>query len=67
MGWPETPAFTSVVSAAILALLFFNVYEHTSFGRQLRMNLGWRSALLIGALCGLMQERILTSLKSLLG
>ena len=55
------------IGSAILAFVFFNVYEFTDVGRNFRMGLGWRSALLIGALCGLMGDRILVALKAFLG
>ena len=51
----------------IVALIFFNVYEHTSLGKELTLSISWRSALLIGALCGLGQDRILTALTALIG
>ncbi len=51
----------------IVALIFFNVYEHTSLGKNITMAISWRSALLVGALCGLAQDRILAALKALIG
>lgn len=51
----------------IVALIFFNVYEYTSLGKGIAMSISWRSALLIGALCGLAQDRILAALKALIG
>lgn len=51
----------------IVALIFFNAYEYTSLGKGLTMSVSWRSALLIGALCGLAQDRILAAMKALLG
>jgi hypothetical protein len=51
----------------IVALIFFNIYEHTSLGKELTLSISWRSALLIGALCGLAQDRILTALTALIG
>lgn len=56
-----------VIVAPILAVLFFNVYEHTSLGKGLKLSVSWRSALLIGAICGLAQDRVLASLTALLG
>ncbi|MFC1550980.1 hypothetical protein ACFL6P_00305 [Candidatus Latescibacterota bacterium] len=55
------------IAAAILAIIFFNVYEFTSFGKKFQMGVGWRSALLIGSLCGLMGERILEAIKVFIG
>lgn len=51
----------------IVALIFFNVYEYTSLGKGLNIVLSWRSALLIGALCGIAQDRVLAALKALIG
>jgi hypothetical protein len=51
----------------VVALIFFNIYEYTSLGKGLTISISWRSALLIGALSGLAQERILASLKALIG
>jgi hypothetical protein len=51
----------------VIALIFFNVYEYTSVGKDLGMSVSWRSALLIGALCGLAQDRVLAALKALIG
>ena len=51
----------------IVALIFFNAYEYTSLGKELTMSVSWRSALLIGALCGLGQDRILAAMKALIG
>jgi hypothetical protein len=51
----------------IVALVFFNAYEYTSLGKGLAMPLSWRSALLVGVLCGMAQDRILASLRALIG
>jgi len=51
----------------IVALIFFNAYEYTSLGKGIGMSLSWRSALLIGALCGVAQDRVLAALKALIG
>lgn len=49
----------------IVALIFFNVFEYTSMGKNFaKMSVSWRSALLIGALCGIAQDRILAALKA---
>jgi hypothetical protein len=62
-------AFTgsSPISAVILALVFFNIYEFTSLGKNFRMSIGWRTALLIGILCGLFSDRIFIALKAFIG
>ena len=51
----------------VVALVFFNAYEYTTLGKDLSMPLSWRSALLVGSLCGLAQDRILAALKALIG
>lgn len=51
----------------IVAFIFFNVYEYTSVGKGLSMSVSWRSALLIGALSGIAQDRILAALMALIG
>lgn len=51
----------------IVAMVFFNAYEFTNLGKSIVMPPSWRSALLIGTLCGLAQNRILASLKALIG
>lgn len=56
-----------IVLGPIVALIFFNIYEHTALGKELSLSISWRSALLIGALCGLAQDRILTALTALIG
>ncbi len=56
-----------ILVAPAVALIFFNGYEYTALGKNLPMTLSWRSALLIGALCGLAQDRILAALKALIG
>jgi len=55
------------LSAVILALLLFNIYEFTEFGKNIKMGVGWRSALLIGVLSGLFSDRIIEALKVLFG
>jgi hypothetical protein len=55
------------VSAVIMSLVFFNVYEFTSLADNFRMAVGWRSALLIGLLCGLAGDRIVAALRAFVG
>jgi len=56
-----------VISGFILALVFFNVYEHTEIGKKIGLGVSWRSALLIGVLCGLLSDRVLAAVKALIG
>jgi hypothetical protein len=57
----------AVVAAMITALFFYNVYDSTDVGRKLNVGVGWRSALIIGGLSGLLNERIIAALHGLLG
>jgi hypothetical protein len=55
------------LSAVILALVLFNIYEYTEFGKTIKMGVSWRSALLIGVLSGVFSDRIIDALKVLFG
>jgi len=54
------------LAAAISAVLFFNVYDSTAIGSKLKFGSGWRSALLIGGLSGLMTQKVVGALQALL-
>ena len=54
-------------TAPIIALIFFNIYEYTSVGKGLIMSISWRSALLIGALCGISQDKIIVAINAFIG
>lgn len=56
-----------IIIGPIVALVFFNIYEHTSLGRQFNFSISWRSALFVGALCGLAQHRVIEALTALIG
>jgi hypothetical protein len=58
---------TDLIVGVILALVFFNAFEFTPLLQDLRKNLGWRSAMLIGVISGLASDRILAAIKSLVG
>lgn len=51
----------------VLALVIFNIYEHTELGARVTMGVGWRSALLIGVLAGLFTQRLLAALGVFIG
>lgn len=55
------------LSAAVLALVLFNIYEHVEFGEKLKMRIGWRSAMVVGVISGLFSERVIAALKTLAG
>jgi hypothetical protein len=65
--FPSHEFLISSLSASILALVFYNVYEFTEIGKKIAIGIGWRGALAIGTLCGLMQERIVTAIQTLAG
>lgn len=49
----------------IVAVVFFNVYEHLSVGKEVsKISVGWRSALLIGVVSGLASDRIIKALNA---
>ena len=56
-----------IIIGPIVALVFFNIYEHTSLGKELNFSISWRSALFVGALCGLAQDRVIAALTALIG
>src|SRR5215472_10347845 len=66
---PSIRAFLSgpVLAAAIIALVFFNIYEFTTIGDKFKMPVSWRSALLIGLLVGLFDDQFLAALKAFAG
>jgi hypothetical protein len=58
------PGFFSV---SLTAALFYNAYEWTEFGKKLDTGAGWRSALIIGGISGLLNERVIAALQDLFG
>ncbi|WP_163830712.1 ABC-2 transporter permease [Spartinivicinus ruber] len=54
------------VAALVSALIFFNIYEHTELGKKLNQGISWRSVLMIGAICGLLNDRIIAALTGLI-
>jgi hypothetical protein len=60
--------FTMTIGAAMItALFFYNIYESTEFSKRLNVDGGWRSALIIGGVCGLLNQRVVAALQGLLG
>jgi hypothetical protein len=55
----------AIISAMITALFFYNIYDSTDVGRKLDAGRGWRSALLIGGLSGLVNDKIVQALEAL--
>jgi hypothetical protein len=54
------------MTVAAPALVVFNVYEHIGLRDRFKVPVSWRSALLIGILCSLFQDRLLAALGTLL-
>ncbi|WP_419565462.1 hypothetical protein [Qipengyuania sp.] len=57
----------SLLVSTAIAVIFFNVYENVNIGKEFKMPADWRSALFIGAICGLAQDRIIEALRALIG
>lgn len=55
------------VAAMTSAAIFYNVYESSELGKNIKMAVGWRSALLIGSLCGLFNKQIVAALGAFIG
>ncbi|MED1043990.1 hypothetical protein P4T54_05595 [Bacillus mycoides] len=58
------------LSSAIVAIVFFNIYEHINFGdfgKKINQSPNWQVALLIGALSGLMGDKIVKALNIFIG
>jgi hypothetical protein len=61
------PMILSFVSAALTALFFYNIYEWTEIGRRIEGAVGWRSALIIGGMSGLLNQKVVAALEALFG
>jgi hypothetical protein len=55
------------IGGMVVALVIFNIYEHTEFGSRMKMGVGWRSALLVGVLAGLFTDRFIAALSAFVG
>jgi hypothetical protein len=55
------------IAAMITGAVFFNIFEFTSLADKFKMTISWRSALLIGFLCGMLNDRVLQALKAFFG
>jgi hypothetical protein len=71
-GWGFLSFFQSshwsqILAAMLTALFFFNIYDSTEVGKKINVGTGWRSALLIGGLSGLMNEKVVAALQALIG
>lgn len=55
------------ISGMVLAFVIFNIYEFLELGDRIRVGVGWRSALLVGVLCGLFSDRMIAALQALIG
>jgi hypothetical protein len=58
-----SPGITSI----IIAILVFNIYEFTEFGKKIKMGINWRAALTIGILAGIFGDRLVEAIKVFIG
>lgn len=56
-----------LLQSAVVAFVFYNIYEYTDLGKRWNFSINWRGALLIGFLSGFVGERIMNTLNALLG
>lgn len=66
-GAEFAPGAVEFLGATILALVFFNVFEYTDLLKDFRKNISWRTALLIGVVCGMGSDRIYAAFRTLAG
>jgi hypothetical protein len=72
MSPQQLEAGKAILASVITAIIFFNIYETTELGKKTEVGkriegqIGWRSALLIGSLCGLVNDKIVGALRALL-
>jgi hypothetical protein len=57
----------SLIAAVLTALLFYNVVEWTALGKKVESGAGWRTAIIIGGLSGLLNEKVVAALEDLFG
>jgi hypothetical protein len=60
--WPS-----GILTAVVLAVTFFNVFEFTTLGERFTKATSWRGALLIGLLSGLGSAKFLIALRTVVG
>jgi magnesium-transporting ATPase (P-type) len=63
----STQMILHFASAAITAILFYNIYEWTELGKRLNRGAGSQSAVIIGVLSGILNEKVVPALEELLG
>lgn len=55
------------VLGGILSIISFNIYEFLDIGKNIKIGIGWRSAMLIGVISGAFSDRIINSISILIG
>jgi hypothetical protein len=50
------------IVGAVVALIFFNVYEYTSYRDKVRPTVSWRTALFLGVISALLADRLIAAL-----
>jgi hypothetical protein len=53
--------------AALTAAIVFNIFDFTNLRDRFQARVSWRSAILVGFVCGYLNDRILDALQALLG
>jgi hypothetical protein len=66
-GLLTSPIYGAIAAGVLTALFFYNIFNSTSVGKRVNFRRGWRGALLIGGLSGLLNQRVIAVLVSLLG
>jgi hypothetical protein len=62
-----SPIYGAVAAGVLTSLLFYNIFNSTNVGKRVNFRRGWRGALLVGVLSGLLNQRVIAVLVSLLG
>lgn len=55
------------VTAIIVGILFFNIFEFTDIGKNFKSGVTWRTALVIGILSGMFSDRLIEAIKVFAG
>ena len=53
--------------AVVTAAIVFNIVDFTNLRDKLKSGVSWRGAMLVGFVCGYLNERVLRALQTLLG
>jgi hypothetical protein len=62
-----SPIYGAIAAGVLTSLLFYNIFNSTNVGKRINFRRGWRGALLVGVLAGLLNQRVIAVMVSLLG